>query len=367
MTLLNKSLTYLLISGVIFVSGITAQNTTEKPKRVNFGFSQNPKTKNKTETQENKDKDAASVTAVSKIESAESSNPQTLINNENASGAQEDLEQTAEFKTPSIASKTLEIAKRSTAAAVSPSEVYKVGVGDVLFISLQNAPARESTYFTILNDGTIDYPLAGEMISVGGLTVEEIEDLLKTKVKLYENPQISVKIREHASHSITVLGLVSKAGEKFLQREAIPLYVVKAEAIVEPKANQVFIKHFNSIAETINLNETKSDDILIFPGDVLEFKSSQAIGVAEPTAMYYYIGGEIISAGQKDFHQGITLTQAILASGGLKKSNAKKIVVRRKNEQGLLSPIAFDLNAIKDGKQPDPVLQAGDTIEVVKN
>ncbi|MDQ6786985.1 MAG: polysaccharide biosynthesis/export family protein [Acidobacteriota bacterium] len=379
MTLLNKSLTCLLFSGIIFVAGGKAQTPTETPKRVNFGYSQNPKTKNKTATPENKVKEVTIVPAALKNESSEKPNAQTALITENASeqktSSEEktvseqktNSEQKTDIETPSIAAKTLEIAKRASVAATSPSEIYKVGVGDVLFISLQNAPAKESTYFTVLNDGTIDYPLAGEMISVVDLTTEEIEDLLKEKVKLYENPQISVKIREHASHSITVLGLVAKAGEKFLQREAIPLYVVKAEAVVEPRANQVFIKHLNSNAETVSLNDAKSDDILIFPGDILEFKASQSVAASEQSAQFYYIGGEIVSAGQKDFHSGITLTQAILASGGLRKSNAKKVIVRRKNEQGLLSPTAFDLNAIKDGKQPDPTLQAGDTIEITKN
>jgi hypothetical protein len=59
------------------------------------------------------------------------------------------------------------------------------------------------------------------------------------------------------------------------------------------------------------------------------------------------------------------LTQAILASGGLKKSSVKKVIIRRKNPTGLLSPMEFDLNSIKAGKQPDPLLFAGDTIEIV--
>lgn len=58
------------------------------------------------------------------------------------------------------------------------------------------------------------------------------------------------------------------------------------------------------------------------------------------------------------------MTQAILASGGLRKSSVRKVIVRRKNQEGMLSPLEFDLNAIKNGNQVDPVLQAGDTIEV---
>ncbi len=129
---------------------------------------------------------------------------------------------------------------------MSPTEIYKIGVGDVLFISLQNAPANVSTYFTVLNDGTIDYPLAGEMITVSGLTTEEAESLIRNKIKLYENPQVIVKVREHASHAIKVFGMVEKSGELYLKREAMPLYIVRAEAIVQSRANTVIIKRANA-------------------------------------------------------------------------------------------------------------------------
>ena len=360
-TLLNKLLPYALLFLAASTVEIRAQQTPNPPvvRRVNFGYSQNPKTKTKIEVSENKNQTSAPVAAgeIRPIETAknyvEPNVTAIAIESENNTAAV----------------KTLEIAKH--AAAPSPTEIYKIGVGDVLFISLQNAPSKASTYFTVLNDGTIDYPLAGEMVSVAGLTGEEIEDLLKQKIKLYENPQISVKVRENASHSITVLGLVERAGEKYLQREAVPLYVIKAEAIVEARAALVSVKHAgNSAAETVDLKDAKSDDFLVFPGDILEFKSNEdSIGnrlQTQQTPQFYYIGGEIASAGQKDFHAGISLTQAILASGGLRKSSVKRVIIRRKNELGLLSPIEFDLSAIKEGKQPDPLLQAGDTIEIVK-
>lgn len=334
----------LVIVSFASVSSTFGQTPTETPKQVNFRYSQNPKTKAKPENQ-NPPKAVESSQNASPDEAAQINKP----------------EQKPPFESRSIANKTLEIAKRAN-AAVAPTEIYKVGVGDVLFISLQNAPSKASTYFTVLNDGTIDYPLAGEMVAVQGLTTEDIEDLLKEKIKLYENPQVSVKVREHASHKISVFGLVENAGEKFLQREAIPLYVVRAEAIVQPNASQVVIKRANSETENIDLKDAKSEDILIFPGDIVEFKSIEAKNVQVPE--FYYIGGNIVSAGQRDFHHGITLTQAILASGGLRKTNAKKVVIRRKNEAGLLSSLGFDLKAIKDGKQPDPILQAGDTIEI---
>ncbi len=337
--------------GVTFNS-VWAQSEQEQPtKKVNFGYSQNPKTKSRNQNSQ----------AQNQTENRTNEIP-TLPQTDRAS--EKTTEQSAGYESRSIASKTLEIAKRANTSAFSPTEIYKIGVGDILFISLQNAPAKDSTYFTVLNDGTIDYPLAGEMLSVNGLTSEEVEDLLKLKVKLYENPQISVRVREHASHRITVLGLVEKAGEKYLQREAMPLFIVRAEAIVQAKANIVVIKRADSETETIDLKDSKSDEVLIFPGDIVEFKSDESLVDDSSAPQFYYIGGNIISAGQKNFHSGLTLTQAILSSGGLKKQTVRKIIIRRKNQTGLLSPIEFDLNAIKNGKQPDPMLRAGDTIEV---
>lgn len=341
------------VAALAFAGDARAQN--ERPAgNKNFGYSQNPKTKSKTAEAEKTKKAeiAATDEAIKAIDAADSNAEATTADNR-------------DFPSRSVANKTLEVVKRANTLAVSPTEIYKIGVGDVLFISLQNAAAKDSTYFTVLNDGTIDYPLAGEMVAVSGLTAEEIEDLLKNKIRLYENPQVSVKVREHASHSITVLGLVEKPGEKFLPREAVPLFMIRAEAIVQPRASFALIKRADSETERIDLRDSKSDEVLIFPGDIIEFKASETATAEGSSGQFYFIGGNVVSAGQKNFHSGLTLTQAILASGGLKKSTVKKAVIRRKNQEGLLSPLEFDLNSIKAGRQPDPILHAGDTIEIV--
>lgn len=333
-----------------------AQTSENLPRNINFGYSQNPKTKNKIGSAEDKNKQPKTEIAA---------NAQPNIKND-STGEIVKISATENIKAEnaSIAKKTLEIVKRADAAAVSPTDTYKTGVGDVLYISLQNAPTKSSNYFTVLNDGTIDYPLANQLVAVAGLTVEEIEDLLKAKIKLFENPQISVKVREHSSHSITVLGLVEKAGEKFLPREAMPLYFVRAEAVVQSKANQAVIKHSNSGSETLDLNDAKNDNVLIFPGDIIEFRFREASVNISVEPKFFFIGGNVVSVGQKDFHQGLTLTQAILASGGLRKPTVKKIIIRRKNTDGLLLTTEINFKAVNDGKEPDPILEAGDTIEV---
>ncbi len=137
-----------------------AQTQNASTKIVNFQYSQNPKTNSKIENQKINTNSALKI------------NDENLDNNQIKSPS---------FESRSVASKTMEIAGRADKTATSPTETYKIGLGDILIISLQNAPGNTANYFTVLSDGSIDYPLAGEMVSVQGLTAEEIEDLLKEK------------------------------------------------------------------------------------------------------------------------------------------------------------------------------------------
>ncbi len=375
-----------LFSLAIIVGGgnISAQTPPDDTsKKVNFRYSQNPKSKaKKGETDQKKESDSTNgenkspelekpkdTQAIvekgseSRRDSVKTSETQLLVEKVAQEKLSENIDTTAS-ESLSIAAKTMEIAKRASKAAISPTEIYRVGVGDVLFVSLQNAPAGSSTYFTVLNDGTIDYPIVSGTVLVQGKTTDEIEEYLEANIKIVENPQIAVRVREHASHSISVIGLVEKPGVKLLQREAVPLFVVRAEAIVKSNANRVIIRRANSVTEKFDLNTENSESVLIFPSDIVEFSNFTNPIPSVQVPQFYYIGGNIRTVGRKDFYVGLSLSQAILASGGITKSKDILVIVRRKNIEGLLESTVYDLRQIKDGKIPDPTLEAGDTIEV---
>lgn len=344
-----------------------AMNTSVKR---NSPFSPNPKKK-----AEIKSRESEIAPNRSEAQSAEIRNTESSGINTGDGGDATGIEQNRniEFESRSAASKTLEIAKRGSLENVvsvtkKPTEIYKVGAGDVLDIRLLNSPAaKESNLYTVLENGLIDYPLAGATpISVAGLTTEEIETLLKEKVKLYENPEIVVSVRDYASKTVSVLGLVEKPGAKALRREAIPLYVVLAEAIPRSNAEQVTIlRGASKQSLVVGLDDSET---LVYPDDVIRVgfgaENEKKVKAAAAAPQYFFIGGQVNSAGQKEFHVGMTLTQAILASGGLKRNSARKVVIRRREAEGKLVSSQYDLKLIKDGKTPDPVLQSGDTIEV---
>ncbi|MCS6873407.1 MAG: polysaccharide biosynthesis/export family protein [Pyrinomonadaceae bacterium] len=252
-----------------------------------------------------------------------------------------------------LASRTLEVVERKNRIVKSPTETYSVGAGDVLEVRMQGL----STKVRVSEDGTIEYPLAsGEAIKVEGLTVEEIEDLLRERTQY---TQVLVKVKEYESHKITVLGLVENQGIKVLRRDAVPLYVVLSEAIPHQTAKKIEILR---LGEKLIVGFEKLDT-LVYPGDVVRVVGEEVENKPQQKK-FYYITGEILSPGQKEFHDGITLTQAIAASGGLKKSSIRKVIVRRKNADGKLESMEYDLRAIRNGKEADPALKEGDIIEV---
>lgn len=249
----------------------------------------------------------------------------------------------------------------ATTPALSTS-IYRVGVGDVLDIQLLNSSIRESTLYSVLPGGLLEYPLAGEAIRIRGLTTDEIGRILKTKIKIYDKPEIAIAVREYASHNVIVTGLVGDPGTKALRREAVPLFVVLAEAQPRADAGRAIIMRPGSPIQTIDISDTSATSVLIYPNDVIRL-----VAPPPPVPQFFYIVGQIATPGQGDFHPGMTLTQSIFASGGLTRSAGSKAKVMRQGADGLLATTEYNLKRIEQGKDPDPQIEAGDRIEVSRS
>lgn len=264
---------------------------------------------------------------------------------------------------PAIARNVFKRVPNAEKRATQPSEIYRIASGDLLYVNLKNS-ANGSGYYTVRPDGTIDYPLAGETVAVNDLTVRDVEEMLISGITLFSDPQIEVKVHEFASHTVIVSGHAENTGEKHLQREAIPLYVIRAEALVDARATRVNIKRTStSVIETFALNDASTDNVLIYPGNSIEFAGDNGLNSAD--AHSYYISGTITAAGQKPLTTALTLYQAVVAAGGTS-DKVKKALIRRKEKAGTLSIREYNLRSIRDGKAPDPILVNGDVVEIKK-
>jgi len=229
----------------------------------------------------------------------------------------------------------------------------------VLDIQLPENPGRNSTLFTVLDGGVLEYPLVGNPIVVAGLTTPEIAALLRQQLKILDNPTVVVKVRDYASHAVTITGFVAAPGTKNLRREGMPLYAILAEAQILPEASSATISRPGRAPIVVDLKNANLSSTMILSGDAIKVSGMPA-GPAE----FFFIGGEISSPGQKAFHAGLTLIQAILASGGTNTNAGSKVRVSRQGADGLLTTEEYNTRKIQAGKIPDPILQPGDRIEV---
>jgi len=239
------------------------------------------------------------------------------------------------------------------------TEIYRVGVGDVLDIRFLNSTNNRSTLFTVMAGGFIDVPVAGGAMVVAGLTPYEIQSRISNELKrraVEKNSAVSVGIRQYVSHSVMVTGLVGNPGIRFLRRESVPLYVVLAEAQLRNDAGRVSILRGTS-TEMLELSDPATLNVIVQSGDVITL-------TGRPQE-FYFIGGRINYAGQRPFQAGITLLQAILAAGGTR-ANENKAEISREGANGLLVTTKFSIKAIKAGTVEDPKLQAGDRIEIIR-
>ena len=244
---------------------------------------------------------------------------------------------------------------------VAPTSAYNVGVGDVLDVRLLNLQTRESTLFTVMKNGTLEYPLLSGPVSVAGLTTDEIAYLLSSQIKVIQGPKVTVSVRDYASHAVVISGAVDSPGRKILRREAMPLYTVLAEALPRPEASAATIVRQGKEGEALPLNNQQAMATVVIPGDVIKISS------ANSATQFLYVGGEVASPGEKNFREGMTLTQALLSAGGASRPAKTVVRVARRNINGFLSTTEYVLSAIEQGKSPDPLLQPGDRLDVASS
>ena len=251
--------------------------------------------------------------------------------------------------------------KTNTAAdEMALTRIYRIGANDVLDVRVAEPTSSQSTLFTVTPSGLLEHPLLAEPMHVGGLTVEEVTARIENDLKrrALDATKVTVGVRDYASHTILVSGLVKDAGTKILRREAIPLYVVVADAQPLPEAARVTVmRNESNQVFDIELTQANEMNLLVRPGDVVTLHAN--------ATQFLYVGGEVKFPGEKTYRRGLTLTQAIIAAGGLL-GKPKEARLGRDDGRGFLTVTKFKLKEIEKGKVPDPSLRPGDRIVVVE-
>ncbi len=259
---------------------------------------------------------------------------------------------------------------------------YRIGPEDLLEISVFEDEKMNKTV-RVSSQGNITFPLLG-ILNVKGLTAYELEKEIQELLaeKYFQNPHVSVFIKEYRNQRISVIGAVEKPGvfDVTGQRTILDalgmagglkgdaghlLFLIRPPQVDEgAQQEEASEKSFRTFV--INLEDllTRGDLSLNFPlihGDVLNI----------PVSGKVFVGGEVVKPGGFQIKgKMITVSQAIAMAEGLKPgANGSEAKIFRYSEKGNEKREAITVNiyAIQEGKMEDPYLMENDIVIVPKH
>lgn len=164
-------------------------------------------------------------------------------------------------------------------AAVAPgTETFRIGIGDVLGISVWKEPDHSVDSLVVRPDGKISIPLLREVDAVG-LTPLQLEDVLTEKFKEYiNNPTVTVVVRDIRSQIIYLTGAVGRPGS-LLMRPGMTAWQALSEGggVAEyAKRKKIYIvREIGGVRTTIDFDYTAvmkgeaDKDLILKSGDTI--------------------------------------------------------------------------------------------------
>jgi polysaccharide export outer membrane protein len=257
---------------------------------------------------------------------------------------------------------------------------YKIGPEDLIEISVFEEEKLNKTV-RVSSQGNISLPLVG-ILRVKGLTANELEreirDLLAEKY--FQDPHVSIFIKEYRNQRISVIGAVEKPGVYDVTGPKTVLDALGLAGGLKEDAGQLlFLIRPPPLEEKIG--KDKKDSVveapktflidlekLLIDGDLtlnLPLIHGDVINI--PVSGKIFVGGEVRSPGGFPLKgKRLTVSQAISLAGGLgPKAAGSETKIFRYSENGPGKEVfSADVYAIQKGQGQDLYLKENDIIIV---
>jgi polysaccharide biosynthesis/export protein len=250
-------------------------------------------------------------------------------------------------------------AQQSPPAAANAQ--YRLAAGDVIRISVyQSADLTLETRLT--EAGTISYPLLGS-VALAGLTVSEAEKRIADGLRtgnFVKQPQVSIALQQVRGNQVSVLGQVGKPGRYPLETGNVQLtdMIATAGGVVPGGADQVVVvgtRNGQPYRAEIDLPSVfgagrRANDLTLQNGDVIWVERAPMI----------YMYGEVQKPGSLRLERGMTVMQALAASGGLTQRGTERgLRVHRRDAEGKVRIIE---PAMTDKLQPEDIIYIRESV-----
>jgi polysaccharide export outer membrane protein len=275
-------------------------------------------------------------------------------------------------------------AEQPARTATLPDSGYVLGPDDQIVMHATESPEISDKPTLIGTNGNITLPLIGR-VKAGGLTVEQLETELNTRLKKYvKDPQISVTVVEFRSQPVSVFGAVTKPGVIQL-RGRKTLYEVLSMAggpndekagssltVTRRRENGEIPLAGSTVDPTGQFSTAELNVAEILegknPAANIEIKPNDTISVSEANSNMIYVVGDVEHGGGFTLggRQKLSVLRALAMAGGLGRTAKpqKARIIRSVPGEPKPQEIAVNIKQIFNGKAEDMVLLPQDVLVV---
>ena len=240
-----------------------------------------------------------------------------------------------------------------------PGEDFQLHPGDLVSVQVFMQPEYQATVRVGL-DGTVQLPFIGS-VPLQGLTVRSAQFLIAERLRTgqyYRNPEVIVRVLDTVNGSVQVTGevraVVPVATERSLKDVLLTAGGLPANAshtvkIVRPGlADPIVVNLGTDLASSTTAN------IPIHPHDIIQITRASVV---------YLLGAfRNQTAVPLDQAAPLTLLQVAVLGGGIgfeARYDDLRIIRTVGTDRTV---VRVDIKKVRDGKAPDPVLQANDIV-----
>ena len=238
-----------------------------------------------------------------------------------------------------ITPKLIAMDRASQAGQVLPAELfdyapeeYKVGVGDVLYITVWDHPeltvpagSQQQGNLagrTVQSDGMLFYPYIGKVEAKGKTPAALREEITRRLATYIESPQVDVSVFTYGSQRVWVTGAAERSSPIALGTS--PLTLADAISQTGLNAQQADLSGIrlsrDGVTYTINLETLASQ----YGGRQLFLKDGDSIFIPYLDRKEIFVVGEVGLPGAYSFRTGdVTLNQALGRARGLSQTTSK--------------------------------------------
>ena len=193
---------------------------------------------------------------------------------------------------PAPTTQTQPAAGRADSPGAEADTTLRLGVGDLLEVSVYNVPELTSKA-RVSNNGDVYLPLVG-YVHVEGLTTDEAQGVIEKKLSdggFVKGPHVTVFVDQYASQGASVLGEVARPGVYPILGQVRLFDLISAAGGLTDKAgNSVTITRRSqpdkpvSLALARNLSDSPQANIEMSPGDTVVVRKADVVYVVGDVA-----------------------------------------------------------------------------------